>query len=94
MIHAFSYLCYLIQADYKYLQRFKWVGNIASYIAALTISVSIAASLEIWPFLLYMVGNVIWLMAALVIQPKDWPLAWMQIFFLSINSYAILLRAS
>ena len=91
MFHAYNYLTQLLETDKQTLEIFKWIGNAVTYIAAASIGISLAFAEAIWPFIIYMIGNSIWIKAAYIM--KDRPLLWMQVFFISINSYAIWLRA-
>jgi len=87
-VHKFEQL---LKTNERALEIFKWAGNAASYIAAIVISISIVAAQSSWPFALYILANLIWIKAALIME--DRPLFWMQAFFIVINSYAIWLRA-
>ena len=81
----------LFESNGRAFEFFKWSGNIFNYVAAIAISVSIVAAQSIWPFVLYILGNIVWFTAALIM--KDRPLFWNQAFFVVINVYAIWLRA-
>lgn len=90
MIHSLEYLLYELRTDDRLLERFKWLGNISVYAGAVAVSTSIAFAQQAWPFMLYFVGNIVWLIAALTM--KDKPLFWMNLFLTGLNSYAIWIR--
>ena len=90
MITAFKYYKYILQTDEKALEQFKWVGNTFTYVAAAAVVTSITFAQQSWPFVLYLIGSSLWLMAAHVI--KDRPLFWLNLFFILLNSYGVWLR--
>lgn len=79
-----------LRNDNKLLDRIKWIGNICTYTAAVAIVISTTLSSAAWPFMLYTVANVLWLLAAVVMQDK--PLMWLHIFFLILNTIGIAVR--
>ena len=86
-----EYLQHLFLTETKLFQTTKWLGNVCIFIGASAIALSIPFSHQIWPFLLSVVGSLIWLFVALVTRERA--LACYQVFFVIINSYAIYLRA-
>jgi hypothetical protein len=90
MFHAYNYLTYLLLMNQAAFEKFKWIGNITTYVAGLAVGVSLSAATEAWPFALYIVGNLVWFIAAVIM--RDRPLFWLNLFFIAANAYAILIR--
>lgn len=90
MIHAYNYLTYLLITNQGVFERFKWVGNLATFLGAVAVGVSLEAATQAWPFTLYLLGSTVWLIAALIL--RDRALAWLNTFFVLTNTYAIFVR--
>lgn len=90
MIHAYNYLVCFLLTNKAAFDRFKWAGNIATFVGALAVGVSIETAGQAWPFSLYLFGSFVWLVAASIL--KDRPLIWLNLFFVLTNAYAIFVR--
>lgn len=89
---AITHFFALIEADKKRLAWFERAGNVGLFLGAFTVSFSPAWSVTVFPFLFYTVGNVIWLIVAWRFL-RDRPLVEMNLFFLAVNGYGIMVRA-
>ena len=90
MYYAIHYLGLLIIANEQLFQRFKWVGNGLLMTAAMSVAVSAEWAQHAWPFVLYTIGAGMWMYAGMIM--KDKALVGLNLFFVVIDVYAIIIR--
>lgn len=78
----------------------EWVGNVLTYFSAIIVATwpDLAPHLGLspdrhawWCFLFYFLGNIIWMCSGLYM--KNSRLVWLNVFFIAINTYAMLIRS-
>ncbi len=80
----------LVNYDKKTQEMTKWIANIFMYISALTLSISITASLIPITYIGFFFAHTIWAFFAWKI--KDMPLLGQFLFFIPIDLYAMYIR--
>ncbi len=73
------------------LEVLKWTANAFIIVPAIIITVSILSASHIYPFVLFMVGHILW--ASFAFIQNDKPLIWLNIGLLPVDVYAMVIRA-
>jgi len=90
MIIAASYIWMVLNTSIDWQQRLKWMATSSMLVGATIISVSTEWANIVVPYLMFMLGHVIWGTFAHIM--KDKPLFWLNVLFLPLDCYAIYLR--
>lgn len=69
---------------------FKWISTTCFIFATISMLSPIVAAQSVFPWILYLVGNVIWLLDSINI--KNWPWIYVSLFFVCWNVLLILSR--
>lgn len=89
-LFSIQYVWILVNYDRTAQQTAKWLANIFMYISAITLSISISASLLPITYLGFLIAHVIWSYFAWKINDK--PLLAQFLFFIPIDLYAMYIR--
>lgn len=89
-IFSVQYVWFLINYNQKAQEITKWLANIFMYISAITLSLSVAASLLPITYIGFLIAHIIWAFFAWKI--KDNALLASFIFFIPIDLYAMYIR--
>ncbi len=74
----------------KYIDSMKWIGTISQVIATIILISPTIAATSTAPWILYIIGAVIWLIDGLIHKNKQ--LVWLSIFFILWDTLTILSR--
>lgn len=89
-VFSMQYVWLLVNYDKKSQEITKWVANIFMYISAITLSISITASLIPITYIGFLIAHIIWSFFAW--KTRDMPLLGQFLFFIPIDLYAMYIR--
>ncbi len=69
---------------------FKWIATISIILGAIFVSISTTYANMVFPFVLFLIGHIIWGIFATIIKEKQ--LFWLNVGFIPLDFYAIYLR--
>ena len=90
IILAAKYISSGLHADVGLRNMFKWIANVCIFISAIGVSVSVEVAEMSVTFLGFFVAHIIWAWMAIIM--KDKPLVYLNLFFLPLDIWAMVIR--
>lgn len=90
MKYVFDYIWFNLSSTYTWKESLKWLATLIVVAAAMIITFFPNAGLHIQPFIMFLIGHVIWSIFAVVM--KEWSLFFLNSCFIIIDVIGVIIR--